>query len=119
MAEIMLAENYMVAQLSNTNCDGVKAALKDYLALLEKYKNVEGSFISGKAYYIDVMLNHTRLDRIDKGLHNEQEAENHMKLALEACAQANWRECSEDKLIQLTKRFEEKNPIPCLKELEK
>jgi hypothetical protein len=117
--EFMKAEEYMLAQFSNADCEGVKVALKDYLALLEKYKNAEGFLISGKGYYIDVMLVHTRLARIAKGLHNEPEAQNHFKLALEACAQTNWKECSEDKLIQFTRRSEEKNPIACLKKLEK
>ena len=56
MAEFVKAQEYMLAQFSNGNCDGVKAALKDHLALLDKYRNVEGSFISGdfvsgKMYY--------------------------------------------------------------------
>ncbi len=119
MGAMMQAETYMTAQLSNAGCDGVKTALQDYLATLEKYKDVDGSFISGKTYYIDAMIIHTRLARIAKGFHNDQEAADHMKPAVEACGQLDWKDCSEDKLIQFTRKSEEKNPIPCLKDLEK
>lgn len=100
--------------MANADCEGAKKALLEHLALLEKYKGVKDSLISGTVYCVDKMLDHTRLSRIEKQLGNEAAAKHHMKIAIEACTQCGWKGCSEEKLISFSKRLEEKNPIACL-----
>jgi len=114
MAEFTLLNQHMTDQLANANCEGVKQALNDYLNHLDKYKGVEGSFISDTVYYADKMLTHVRLARIEKHMGHHAEAQKHMTIAKEACAQRKWEDCSEEKMVSFAKRWEEKNPIGCL-----
>ena len=114
MAEFMLANQHMADQLANANCEGVKQALIDHLKHLDKYKDVKGSFISGTVYFGDKMLTHVRLARIEEHMGHHAEAQKHLVIAKEACAQRNWTDCSEERLVSFAKRLEEKYPIACL-----
>jgi len=114
VAEVWLFHEHMADQLANADCEGAKKVLREHLALIEKYKDVEGSLFFGTMYYADKMLDHTRLSLIEKKLKNDTAAKNHMKIAIEACTQRGWKDCSEEKLISFSKRLEEKNPIACL-----
>ena len=114
VAEIMLANQHMADQMAHADCEGVKQAINDYLRLLEKYKEVKGSLISDTVYYGDKMLGHVRLARIEAHMGNDAEAQKHMAMAKEACAQRKWKDCSEEKVLLFGKRLEEKNPIACL-----
>jgi len=116
MVEFMSLNPHMGDQLANANCEGVKQALNDYLNLLDKYKDMPGSFMSGTVYYGDKMLTHVRLERIEKHMGHHAEAQKHMALAKEACDHRKWDNCSEEKLFSFAKRLEEKNPIACLKD---
>jgi hypothetical protein len=115
IAEFTLLNQHMHDQLANANCEGAKQALNDYLKHLEKYKGAEGSLISDPTvYYGDKMLTHMRLARIEEHMGNHAEAQKHMTVAKEACAQRKWEDCSEEKIVSFGKRWEEKNPIGCL-----
>jgi hypothetical protein len=114
MAEFTLLNQHMSDQLANANCEGVKQALNDYLKHLDKYKGIKDSFISDTVYYGDKMLTHMRLARIEEHMGNHAEAQKHMTIAKEACAQRKWEDCSEEKIVSFGKRWEEKNPIGCL-----
>ena len=114
MAELMFFSNNLSTQLKNANCEGLKKTYYDYLSMLEKYKNVEDSFMSGTAYHADQTLIHTRLARIERKLNNETVAQKHIKIAQTACEQLDWKDCSENKLIEITKKLEKNNPILCL-----
>jgi len=114
MAEFTMNMNHIEDQMANADCAGVKQAISDYLNLVSKYKDKEGSFISSTTYYGDEMLGHTRLSRIERYLKNYDEADKQMKEAIEACKQRNWQDCSEDHLIQYSKKLETKHPIACL-----
>ena len=114
MAEFTLLNQHMTDQLANANCEGVKQALTDHLKHLDKYKDVKGSFISGTVYFGDKMLTHVRLARIEEHMGLHAEAQKHMDIAKEACAQRNWTDCSEERLVSFAKRLEEKYPIACL-----
>lgn len=114
MAEFTLLNQHMTDQLANANCEGVKQALNDYLKHLDKYKGVKGNFVSDTVYYGDKMLTHVRLARIEEHMGNHAEAQKHMTIAKEACAQRKWEDCSEEKMVSFAKRWEERNPIECL-----
>jgi hypothetical protein len=115
LAEFTLMYQHIDDQMANANCLALKETLNEYLALLEKYKDFEsGLILSRTAYYGDKMLTHARLARIERKLGNEREAENHMKLAAEACKQRGWQDCSEEKIVSFTRKIEEKVPIGCL-----
>jgi len=101
--------------MANADCVALKQTLNEYLTLLEKYKDFElGLILSRTAYYGDKMLTHARLARIERKLGNEGESGNQMKLAVEACGQLGWQDCSEDKIVSLSRMTEETNPIGCL-----
>ena len=72
MAEMMLADQHMSDQMANANCEGVKQAINEHLKLLEKYRNVKGSFISETIYYGDKMFAHVRLSRIENHVGNNE-----------------------------------------------
>ena len=115
MAEFALLDQHMTDQLANANCEGAKQALNDYLKHLEKYRDVKGSLISDPTvYYGGKMLTHVRLARVEEHMGNHVEAQKHMAVAKEVCAQRNWEDCSEEKMVSFAKRLEEKNPIGCL-----
>ncbi len=115
VAQFSLTYQHMVAEMANADCEGVKKALNEYLDLLEKYKKVEATFIvSPRSYLADKALTHARLARVERHLGNSKEASNHLKLAIEACTQLKWKDCSGEKLISITKSTEQQNPIACL-----
>jgi hypothetical protein len=115
IAEFELLNQHMTDQLANANCEGAKQALNDYLKHLEKYRDVEGSLISDPTvYYGDKMLTHVRLARVEEHMGNRAQAQNHMAMAKEACAQRKWEDCSEERMVSFAKRWEQKNPIGCL-----
>jgi hypothetical protein len=114
IAEFELLNQHMIDQMAHANCEGAKQAINDHLTLLEKYKDVKGSFISETVYYGDKMLSHLKLARIEEHMGNHAEAESHMTIAKEACVQRKWEDCSEEKIVLFAKRWEEKNPIGCL-----
>jgi len=114
MAEVWLTSEHYGEQLQNANCEGAKDAILKHLSMIEKYRNTEGSIISGAAYYGDKMLDHTRLSLIEARMGNEQAAKKHMTVALEACKGRKWKVCSEERLLYFERKIEEKNPIACL-----
>jgi hypothetical protein len=115
IAEFELLNQHMTDQLANANCEGAKQALNDYLKHLEKYRDVEGSLVSDPTvYYGDKMLTHVRLARIEEHMGNHAQAQKHIAMAKEACAQRKWGDCSYEKMVSFAKRWEEKNPIACL-----
>ena len=114
MAEFNLFHQHLKNNLENASCIGAKEALNDYLKHLEKYKGVKGSFISDTIYYGDMMLTHVRLARIEEYMGNHAEAQNQINIAKEACLQRKWEDCSYEKMVLMTKRLEERNPIGCL-----
>ncbi len=114
MAEFMLFNESLKSQMENADCDGLKKSLNEYLRLLEKYKKIEGSFLSDTVYYGDLIVTHARLARIERKTGNERAAQDHIKIALEACSKSGWEECSEEKILLFSKKLEEKNPILCL-----
>ena len=118
MTEFMAFREYFLDQLLNADCDGVKQALNDRLEILESYRDVEEGFLSATVFFAEKMLIHTRLARIHKALKYQGEARYHMKLAKEACVQRGWEDCTEDYLIQHSKRLEGNHPITCLLGLE-
>ena len=114
MAEIMHNSELYAEELRNANCEGVEKAIIDHLSMIEKHKDNEGSLITGRGFLIDKMLDHTRLSVIENHLGNQQESEAHLDIALEACKELKWKECTEGKLLQFEQRIDEKNPIACL-----
>jgi hypothetical protein len=115
LAEFTLFHEHMGDQMANADCLALKETLNEYLALMEKYKGFErGLILSRTTYYADKMFTHARLARIERKLGNKTEARNQMKLAVEACKQRGWRDCSEERIISFTKKIEAKNPIGCL-----
>ncbi len=114
MAEIMHNSELYAEQLRNANCDGAKKAIHDHLSMIEKYKDIKGSLISGSAYLKDKMLDYARLSIIEKNLGNKQNSEKHMDIAIEVCKDLKWKECTEEKLIYFERLIDEKNPIACL-----
>jgi len=114
-AELWLFHDHLTRQMANADCEGLKNTLNDFLAILDKYKDVEGALVSSKTvYYGDNMFTHGRLALIERKLGNEAAAQEHIKAALEFCAKQDWKECSADKIFSTIKRIDQKNPMACL-----
>ncbi len=115
IAEFTVAHEHLADQMANADCFVLKQTLNEYLALLEKYKDFEGGLVMSRtAYHADKMLTHARLARIERKLGNETEARNQMRLAVEACKQRGWQDCSEEKVISISQKFDKNTPIGCL-----
>lgn len=114
LAEVMHYSDFYAEQLRNADCEGVQKAIIDHLAVIEKYKDIDGSLISGEAYFMDKMLDHVRLSMIENHLGNKQSSEEHMDIALKACKELKWKECTKEKLLYFAQRIHKKNPIVCL-----
>ena len=113
-AEYWVVNAYVRDQMMHADCEGAKKALLDYLAFLEKCRESEDTFFSGITYHADRMVVFTRLARIERHLKNKAAAADCMRMAMEACYQRNWKDCSEENLIRFSKQLEQKNPIMCL-----
>lgn len=113
-AEYMLSDKHIADQVNNASCEGVKQAINDHLQLLERYKDVKGSFISGTTYFGDKMMTHVRLAQIEKHMGNSIEAQKHLDMARQVCTQRQWKDCSEEKLAWFGRKLDEKSPIACL-----
>ena len=101
--------------LSQGNCQAVKEALEKHISLVSKYKDIPESTLFGSIGYADLTLSHARLARLEQKSGNVERAREHIKLAEEACNQSHWKDCSEENILSVSMRFEEKSPIPCLK----
>jgi hypothetical protein len=114
MADFTLINDHLTDQLANASCEGAKKALIDFIQILERNRNLEGSLVTETSYYVDKMMTHIRLARIEKQLGNKDEEIRHIKIAKEACASRKWPDCSTEKIMTFTKRAETKSPIACL-----
>jgi hypothetical protein len=114
MSELMLAKEHMVEQMANASCEGVKQAINDYLKVIERYKDVKDGVTRETIYFGDIMLGHIRLARLEGHLGNSAEKSRHIAIAKEACIHRKVIDCSEENIIRIAKRLEEKNPIACL-----
>ena len=112
--EMVTSSEHMKAQFANADCEGLKNSLEDFLLMVERYRTVDNPLFTETTYYGDLMITHLRLSRIEKKLGNSNEAQSHMLKAQNACLKRGFKDCSETKLIDFSKRLEEKNPIACL-----
>lgn len=108
------AERYVADQMANGDCNGVKESINKYFAVIEKYNHSQKGSYTESTYYADKMLGHLRLARIEEKQGNLKERSKHLELAKEACIHRHGDSCTEEKLILVEKRFEEKHPIACL-----
>jgi hypothetical protein len=114
-AELWLAGQHMSNQMTAANCEGVKKSINDHLTVMEKYKNSNNILFDEKTYYSDKMLDHLRLSLIENKQGNEKEKLKQLAIAKDACAHnGHFKSCSEESLILIANRFQEKNPIACL-----
>lgn len=114
MAEFILLNNKMEEQFSNASCDGVKLSINEYLEMLERNKNIQGSLVTNTSYYSDNMLSHLRLALIEHKSGNIEQEKKHMQLAQEACSNRKWKDCSAKHITNFVMRIDEKRPIACL-----
>ena len=101
--------------LSQGNCQAVREALEKHISLVSKYKDLPESFLSGAVGYADLTLSYTRLARLEQKSGHISIARDHLKKAREACSKSEWKDCSEENILTTSKFFQEKSPIPCLK----
>ena len=102
------------AQIANATCEGVKIALNNHLASIEKYKNIENSFTTETTYHMDKMLVHARIVRVEEHLGNINTKNEHINSAQQECKMLLWDDCSEQKILWFSKESEKNHPISCL-----
>jgi len=100
--------------LSEGDCQAVKEALTKHITLVNKYKDIPETFLSGTIGYSDITVSYVRLARLEKKLGNTVLAQSHFEKAVEACRKARWKDCSEENIISVSRMFEKKSPIPCI-----
>ncbi len=104
--------------LSQGNCQAVREALEKHISLVNKYKDLPGTFFSGAVGYADLTLSYTRLARLERKSGSIAIAQDYLKKAKAACNKAEWKDCSEENILTVSRLFEKKSPIPCLKNYE-
>jgi len=102
------------ALLSEGDCPAVREALIKHILLVNKYKDLPETPLSGKIGYSDISISYARLARLEKKNGNTDLARSHMEKAVEACQKAEWKDCSEEQILSVSRKFEEKAPIPCI-----
>jgi len=105
--------------LSEGECPAVKEALTKHITLVNKYKDIPETFFSGTIGYSDITISHARLARLEKKLGNTELSRSHIERAIEACRKAQWKGCSEEEILAISRVLEEKSPIPCIANDEK
>lgn len=105
--------------LSEGDCQAVREALTKHITLVNKYKDIPDTFLSGTLGYSDITISYVRLARLEKKLGNTDLAQSHFEKAVEACRKARWKDCSEENILSVSRMFEKKSPIPCISNDEK
>ena len=113
-AEYALSHHQLQVAYAEADCQGVRGALKAHLAVVEKHKDNPQSAFSGTVAYADITLAHARLARVARKLGEHDAALQHLQAAVEACRNLRWKDCSEDHVLSVSQRLEQKLPIQCL-----
>jgi len=112
--EYVLSHQQLQVAFSEADCQGLRDALKAYLAVVEKHKDNRQSAFSGTVAYADMTLTHARLARVARKLGEHDIALQHLQAAAEACRKAGWKDCSEANILSVSERLEQNLPIRCL-----
>ncbi|CAB1075501.1 hypothetical protein D1AOALGA4SA_3321 [Olavius algarvensis Delta 1 endosymbiont] len=112
--EYALSYHQLQVAFSEADCQAVRNALKAYLTVVEKHKDNTHSAFSGTVAYTDLTMAHARLARVARKLGEHDIAHQHIQAAAETCRKSRWKDCSEDHILSVSKRFEQKFPIRCL-----
>ena len=112
--EYALSHHQLQVAFSEADCQGVRNALKAYLAVVEKHKGNTQSAFSGTVAYADITLAHARLARVARKLGEHDIAQQHIQAAAETCRKSRWKDCSENHILSVSRRFEQELPIRCL-----
>ena len=112
--EYALSHRQLQVAFSEADCQGVRAALKSHFAVVEKHKDNSQSDFSGTVAYADITLAQARLARVVRKLGEHDIALQHLQAAVEACRKSRWKDCSENYILSVSRRSEQKLPIRCL-----
>lgn len=105
--------------LSEGDCPAVREALTKHISLVNKYKDMPETFFSGEIGYSDITISYARLARLENKVGNSELAKSHREKAVEACQKAQWKDCSEENILSVSRMFEQKSSIPCIANDEK
>lgn len=114
MAELQASADGMALQLKEGTCENAKKTTIAYLLFLEKYKGKNELILPARTYHADKMLAHMRLFLIEQHEKNAKEAESQFKAAVDACQQAEMKDCSEKNVLLMAEKWNQSQPMGCL-----
>ena len=114
MAELQASSDGMTLQLKEGTCENAKRTTIAYLLFLEKYKGKNELILPARTYHADKMLAHMRLFLIELHEKNAKEAESQLKAAVDACQQAEMKDCSEKNVLLMAEKWNQSQPMGCL-----
>jgi len=106
MAEMEYYFTHNEVQMAEGTDATREEALRSFLAFIEKRRGNESPWFTEKIYATDSALANARLFALAKKRGATQEATEYLGRAASFCPQIGWKECSAEKIVQLSQRLD-------------
>ncbi len=100
------------AQRNEGDRDAYRKALITYLNVLDDIFEHPSKIFDAKTTSVDKMLVLERLSRLESQEGNAKAANDYMNSAIKSCGKAGWKDCSFEKISDISRKLEEKSLIP-------
>jgi hypothetical protein len=100
------------AQRNEGNRDAYRESLITYLNVMDDIFKHPTKIFDGKTISVDKMLILERLSRLEREAGNAKAADDYMKSEIQSCGNAGWKDCSVEKISDISRKLEEKSMIP-------
>lgn len=97
---------------NNGDRDAYKKSLLAFLAVLEEIIKQPSEFFDAKTTSTDKVFVFERISRLEREVGNAKAADDYMNLAVQACGKSGLKDCSFEKLTELSKKIEESSMFP-------
>lgn len=92
--------------------DAYRKSLITYLGVLDDIFKHPSQIFDAKTTSVDKMLIYERLSRLERESGNVRAADDYMNSAIQTCGNTGWKDCSFEKITNISKKLEEKGLIP-------
>jgi hypothetical protein len=100
------------AQRNEGDRDAYRKSLITYLNVMDDIFKHPTKIFDVKTTSVDKMLILERLSRLEREAGNAKAADDYMKSAIQSCGNAGWKDCSIEKISDISRKLEEKSLIP-------
>ncbi len=115
MALMSRYSTFVDVMRTNGTKEEYKEALRNFLTATDEAVKQPSSFYDKKMQARDKTLTYERLSRLEKEMGNNAKAEEYFKLATENCNAGEFKSCSPDYIMMISKKLEDKSSITLIK----